>query len=349
MKLKIGIIGAGSIVRYRHLPETTMHPNAEVSAICDIVEKRARELAQQHNCQAYTDYQEMIQDPDLDAVIVAATNTTHAEMTIAALEAGKHVMCEKPMATSLKDAQKMIEAAERSNKQLMIAHNQRLEPAHQKAKEILQSRKLGKILTFSSIFGHPGSEDWAIDGADTWFYRKEITGLGVLGDLAIHKLDLLRWLLDDDYIEAAAFIDTISKTYPSGELIDVEDNALCLLKTAKGAMGNVTASWSYQKENNSTTLYCENGVLEIYVNPDFPLVVHYDFQHAEYHKLGKKSTNVEQVKSGIVDAFVDAIIEGREVPIPGIEGYKALEAVIACQQAAKSARAVKITKKGNSE
>jgi predicted dehydrogenase len=159
----------------------------------------------------------MIQDPDLDAVIVAATNTTHAEMTIAALEAGKHVLCEKPMATSLKDAQRMIEAAEQSNKQLMIAHNQRLEPAHQKAKEILQSRKLGKILTFSSTFGHPGSEDWAIDGADTWFYRKEITGLGVLGDLAIHKLDLLRWLLDDDYTEAAAFMDTISKTYPSGD------------------------------------------------------------------------------------------------------------------------------------
>jgi predicted dehydrogenase len=349
MKLKIGIIGAGSIVRHRHLPETSMHPNAEVYAICDIVEARAADLAQQHNCQAYTDYQEMIQDPDLDAVIVAATNTTHAEMTIAALEAGKHVLCEKPMATSLKDAQRMIEAAEQSNKQLMIAHNQRLEPAHQKAKEILQSRKLGKILTFSSTFGHPGSEDWAIDGADTWFYRKEITGLGVLGDLAIHKLDLLRWLLDDDYTEAAAFMDTISKTYPSGELIDVEDNALCLLKTAKGAMGNVTASWSHQKENNSTTIYCENGVLEIYVNPDFPLVVHYDFQRAEYHKLGKKSTNVEQVKTGIVDAFVDAIVEGHEVPIPGIEGYKALEAVIACQQAAQSARAVKITKKGRSE
>jgi len=111
-------------------------------------------------------------------------------MTIAALEAGKHVLCEKPMATSLQDAERMIEAAEKFDKQLMIAHNQRLEPANQ----------------------NPGSEYWAIDGADTWFYRKNITGLGVLGDLAIHKLDLVRWILADDYSEAFALLDTLSKT-----------------------------------------------------------------------------------------------------------------------------------------
>ncbi len=342
MKLKVGIIGAGSIARYRHLPETALNPHSEVAAICDLVEARAQEIAQQYHCTAYTDYRRMIQDADLDAVIVAATNTTHAEMTVAALEAGKHVMCEKPMATTLEDAQSMIDAADQAGKKLMIAHNQRLEPANQKAKEILQSGNLGKVLTFSSVFGHPGSEAWAIDGVDTWFYRREVTGLGVLGDLAIHKLDLLRWLLDDDYIEAAAIMDTLAKSYPSGELIDVEDNALCLLRTAKGAMGSVTASWSYQKEDNSTVFYCQNGVLEIYRNPDYPLVVHYKDQHAEYHKLGKKSTNVEQVKSGIVDAFIDAIVEDRQVPIPGVEGFKALQAVIACQEAAESGKVIKI-------
>lgn len=346
MNLSIGIIGAGSIARYRHLPETAMNPNATVGAICDVVEARAEEIAQEYHCRAYTDYRQMIQDPELDAVIVAATNTTHAEMTIAALESGKHVLCEKPMATTLEDARKMIEASEKSGKRLMIAHNQRFEPANQKAKEILQSGKLGKVLTFSSVFGHPGSEDWAIDGADTWFYRKEVTGLGVLGDLAIHKLDLLRWLLDDDFTQAVAFIDTLSKTYPSGELINVEDNALCLLKTAKGALGNVTASWSYQKENNSTTIYCEQGVLEIYVHPEYPLVVQYDYQHAEFHKVGRKSTNVDQVKSGIVDAFVDALIENEPVPITGIEGYKALAAVIACQKSAATGQAVNIADGG---
>jgi UDP-N-acetylglucosamine 3-dehydrogenase len=344
MMVKVGIIGAGSIARHRHLPEVTMNPHAEVSAICDTDEGRAQKIAQQYHCKAFTDYWNMIQDPDLDALIVAATNTTHAEMTIAALEAGKHVLCEKPIATTLTDAQNMILAAEKSGKKLMIAHNQRLEPAHKKAKEIIKSGKLGRVLTFSSFFGHPGPETWAIDGPDTWFYQKDITGLGVLGDLAIHKLDLLRWLLEDNFIEVSAFMGTLSKTYPSGEAIDVEDNAICLLKTAKGVMGTVTASWSYQKENNSTTIYCEKGVIEIYVNPDFPLVVNFDHQHAEFHKIGIKSTNVEQVKSGIVDAFISAIEKNQAIPIPGIEGYKALEAVIACQQSAQSGKTIKIDK-----
>ena len=342
MTLRIGVIGGGKIVRVRHLPEIKAHPAAEIGAVCDIVEARAIELAQQYDCKAYTDYQELVQNPDLDAIVVAASNTTHAEMTIAALQAGKHVLCEKPMATSLEDARRMIAAAKEAGKQLMIAHNQRLEPANQKARDILSSGKLGKVLTFASVFGHPGPQDWAIDGKKTWFYRKEIAGLGVLGDLAIHKLDLLRWLLQDDYVEATAFMDTLAKRYPDGGLIDVEDNALCLLKTQKGALGSMTASWSYRKENNSTTIYCEKGVLEIYVHPDFPIVVHYDHEQSEYHKVGKKSTNVEQVKSGIIDAFVDALLAGKDVPISGIEGYKALEAVLACQKAAQSGRSVRI-------
>ena len=342
MTLRIGIIGAGKIVRVRHLPETVSNPGAEVAAVCDILPERVKELAQKYGCKAYTDYKKLINDPNIDAVIVAATNTTHAEMTIGALKQGKHVLCEKPMATTLHDAAQMIIAAQETGKKLMIAHNQRFEPANVKAREIIQSGKLGKVLTFTSVFGHPGSEFWAMDGVNTWFYRKNITGLGVLGDLAVHKLDLVRWILDDEYVEAVAFLDTLTKKYPDGRLIDVEDNALCLLKTQKGALGNVIASWTYLKEDNSTKIYCEGGVIEIYGDPVFPLVVHYDHQTAEYHALGKKSTNVEQVKSGIIDAFVDAVIQDQPVPISGIEGYKALAAVMACQEAAEKGQAVKI-------
>lgn len=344
MTVKIGIIGAGSIVRFRHLPETQSNPDAEVGAVCDIVEARAKELAAEYDCKAYTDYRELIQDPSLDAVIVAATNTTHAEMTIAALKAGKDVMCEKPMATILEDARSMVETARKVGRKLMIAHNQRLEPANVKAREILQSGKLGKVLTFTSVFGHPGSEAWAIDGAKTWFYQKNISGMGVLGDLAIHKLDLLRWLINDNYVEATGMMGTLSKTYPDGTPIDVEDNAICVLRTEKGSLGTMIASWSYQKEDNSATIYCQKGVIEIYRDPEYPLVVHDDFQNGEYYKLGKKSTNVEQVKSGIVDAFVNALIHNTPVPIPGEEGYKALEAVLACQEAAATGHSVTIGK-----
>lgn len=342
MTLKIGVIGAGSIVRFRHLPEITGNPYAVVGAVCDVVPARAEEMALKYQCKAYTDYRDLIADKELDAVVVAATNTTHAEMTIAALEAGKDVLCEKPMATTLEDAQRMIDTANRTGRKLMIAQNQRLEAANKKAKEILQSGKLGKVLTFRSVFGHPGCEYWAIDAEKTWFFKKSITGMGCLGDLAIHKLDLVRWILQDEYLEVSAFAGTLNKTYPEGGLIDVEDNAICLLRTQKGAMGSMTVSWTYQKEDNSTTFYCENGVLQLYAHPDFPLIIDYDHEQAEYHKLGKKPTNVEQIKTGIIDEFVDCILQNTEPEISGIEGYKALETVLACLKSSETGAVVKL-------
>lgn len=342
MALKIGDIGTGKIAQYRHLPEIQNNSHANVSAVCDIVETRAEQVAQEYKCKAFTDYQELLQDQEIDAVVIATTNVTHAEIAIAALDLGKHVLCEKPMATTLDDAQKMLRAAKSSGKQLMIAHNQRLEPAHVKARQLIKSGKLGKVLTFTSIFGHPGCEYWAIDGENTWFFKKEHAGLGVLGDLAIHKFDLMRFLLDDDYIEAFSILETLSKTYPNGEQIDVEDNATCFVRTKKGALGTIIASWTYENEDNSTRIYAENGVLEIYTNPDFPLIVNYDHQTSEWHKLGRQSTNVEQVKSGIIDAFIDALIAEENVPIPGLEGLKALETALACQQASSSGKKVTI-------
>jgi predicted dehydrogenase len=95
-------------------------------------------------------------------------------------------------------------------------------------------------------------------------------------------------------------------------------------------------------EDNRTTIYGENGVLSLYGNPDFPLAVDYNHETGEYYRLGKKSTNIEQVKSGVIDAFVNALIEGIEVPIPGIEGFRALKAVIACQQSAETGKRVHI-------
>lgn len=342
MTVKIGIIGAGSISRYRHFPETRDNPQAEVGAICDVVKARVEEMTAKYGGKVYTDYKEMLADKDIDAVIVAATNTTHAEMTMAALKAGKHVMCEKPMATHLEDAKKMIDTAKQTGMKLMIAHNQRLEGANMKAKDVIQSGKVGRVLTFRSVFGHPGCEDWAIDGADTWFFRKDVTGLGTLGDLAIHKLDLVRWIMQDDYKEVSAFADTLYKTYPDGKLIDVEDNAICLLRTENGVMGTMIASWTYRKEENSTVFYCENGVVSLYTHPEYPLIIDYDHEKAEYHKLGKKPTNVEQVKSGIIDAFVDCIVNDTEPFVSGYEGYKALQVVLACMQSANNGKIVKI-------
>jgi UDP-N-acetylglucosamine 3-dehydrogenase len=342
MKFKFGVIGAGSIARKRHLPELLDNQYAEIAAVCDYSLERAKEMTAIYGGKAFSDYRDLISIKELDAIIVCATNTTHAEMTIAALQSGKHVMCEKPMATTLEDARAMIKASEQSGKFLMIAHNQRLAAACIKAKQILQSGKLGRVLTFQTIFGHPGSEFWAIDRGNTWFYNKKITAFGVMGDLGIHKIDLVHWLLDQDFTEAAAMAGTLNKRNAKGELIDVEDNALCLLKTDKGVMGTVTVSWTYRKEDNSTVFYCENGVLRIYAHPEYQLVVDYSSDEGEFHKVGEIPTNIKQIKSGIVDLFIESLLTQRKPEISGEEGYKALKTVIACFEAINTQKVVSI-------
>lgn len=340
--LRIGVIGGGTIARRRHLPEIVLNEYAEVGAVCDTVQERADELAKQFNATAYTDYKKLIADPSLDAVIVCATNTTHAAMTIEALKAGKHVMCEKPMAVSLEEAQAMIDTSEKTGKMLFIAQNQRLAPAHVKAKQILKSGMLGKVITFRSIFGHPGCEFWAIDKKKTWFFNKAVTGFGCLGDLGIHKIDQLRWMMEDEFTEVYASVETLNKRNAEGALIDVEDNAIMLLKTQTGATGTITVSWTYEYEDCSTVFYCENGVMTIYGDPDYQIVIRRNDNSSDFYKVGEIPNNIVQVKSGIIDEFVDCLRLGRPASISGKDGMEPLKVLFAAYESSRTKKAVKI-------
>lgn len=141
------------------------------------------------------------------------------------------------MATSEQEAQDMINTAHSTGKFLMIGHNQRLAPAHLRAKEILKSGELGNVLTFRTTFGHGGPEYWSQDkGRHTWFFKYDDAFIGAMGDLGVHKADLIRWLIDDEIIEAKAYVTTLHKTNEKDEPIEVDDNAICLLKSKTGIL-----------------------------------------------------------------------------------------------------------------
>lgn len=337
--VKVGVIGCGSISIHRHIPEYFKHPHAELIAFCDSNEQRAQAAALEYGGDTYTDWQKLLDRKDVDAVSVCTPNADHAPITIAALKAGKHVLCEKPMATSLDDAKAMVEAAANNGVQLMIGHNQRLMPPHVKAKEILQTGILGRVLTFRTAFSHGGPESWSVEGKNTWFFRKEQAGIGALGDLGVHKVDLLRWLLEDDIVEVAAMTGTLEKE------ADVDDNAVMLLRTKNGAFGTVAASWTHHPgEDNSTVLYCEHGHIRIVEDPVYQVVVHRADGSMEKHELGEIATNEEggQTDSGVIAAFIDAIVSGSPNPIPGEEGMKSLEVVLAAVQSAKTRSVVSL-------
>ena len=262
-KLNVAVIGCGSIAQHRHLLEYEANEHVDITAVCDVVEERVEKVAQKYNAKAYTSYEELLAKENVDLVSVCLPNYLHAPVSIAALNAGNHVLCEKPMATSREEAERMIEAAEASGKTLMIAHNQRFVPSHQKAKELIAEGAIGKVYSFRTAFGHGGPEGWSVDGEDSWFFKKDEAYIGAMGDLGVHKADLLRYILGQEFVDVAGFVENNAKAD-----ITVDDNAVCILRSESGIVGTMAASWAYNpNEDNSTVIYGEKGMLRLEDDP----------------------------------------------------------------------------------
>ena len=337
-KVRVAVIGCGSISKYRHIPEYAGHPNVELVAFVDPVIERAQHYAEQFGAKAYADYETMLAEVKPDAVSVCTPNALHAPMSIAAAKAGAHVLVEKPMAATDEEAEAMIQAASDNNVRLMVGHNQRFMPPHVKAKQILESGVLGKVLTFRTSFGHPGPDGWSVDGANSWFFRKDEAIMGAMGDLGVHKSDLIRWMLNDEVAEIGAFVGTLHK-----EGTRVDDNASCILRMQSGAIGTLIASWTYYKgEDNSTILWCENGIMKIGTHHDDQVIVELRNGTVEKHKVGAISTNEKQETSGVIDAFLDSILNDKTPAISGEEGRASLKVILCAFESQETGKFVTV-------
>jgi len=345
-KLKIGIIGCGSISMQRHSPEYAANPNSEIAGFYDPVVERAQALQKKFGGQVYHTIEEMLADGAIDAVSVCTSNATHAPLSIAAMKAGKHVLCEKPMAVTMEDCLEMGRVAEQTGKNLMIGHNQRFAPAHVKAKQIIQSGELGRVISFRTAFGHRGPEYWSADKSKkTWFFDKKAAFLGATADLGIHKLDLISWLLDDSIGSLSAFCETLDKKDEAGDPISVDDNMICLLKMKKGAMGTLTVSWTYYgAEDNSTVLYFENGIVRVYDNDVYSVEIEYRNGERAYFKVGAIQTNTDlvQASSGVIDAFVESIVTKSAPAVTYQDAIGIMRAIFACVQSSKDGSVVRL-------
>lgn len=340
MTIKIGVIGCGQIARHRHIPEYAANKDVELVAFCDIDQEKARTLAAKYGGKkVFTDYQELLAQKEVQAVSICTSNYLHAPITIAAAEAGKHILVEKPMATSLKEADAMIQAAARNKVFLMVAHNQRLAPMHQIAKKIIDSGMMGRVYSVRTSFGHAGPENWSPTGK--WFFKKTEAFAGAMADLGVHKADLMRWLLGKEVVEVGAFVTRLEKQG------DVDDNAVCILKFADGAIGTLTASWTFKpQEDNSTIIYCEKGTLKLAAEPGRPVVAYLSEpgRGEMVFEVPKLQTNEEggQFTSGVIDTFLECIRNDHPPAISGEEGKKALEIVLAAFRSAETGQIVKL-------
>ncbi len=329
--IKIGIIGCGKIAQVRHIPEYLDNENAELAGYFDLNHDRAAALAEEFGGKAYVSTEALLADPHIDAVSVCTANHTHADITIAALKAGKHVLCEKPMATTLEDCEAMVKTAHESGKFLMLGHNQRLTKAHVKAKELIEDGLIGDIVSFRTTFGHGGPETWSIDpGRNVWFFDKNKASMGAMADLGIHKTDVIHFLTGQSIVETTAKLNTLDKRYENGEPIGVDDNAICVYKLEKGAVGTMTASWTYYgEEDNSTILYGTKGIMRIYDDPVYSIKVTLkDGEHILF-ETDQIQTNDNQTKSGVIDKFVECLVDNKAPEISGEVALKTMRVIFA--------------------
>jgi len=329
--LKIGVLGCGKIAQVRHIPEYAANENCELVAFYNPTRQRAEDMAAKYGGKVYDTAEELLANPEIDAVSICAANYAHAELTIKALKAGKHVLCEKLMATTPDDCDEMLLAHKETGKRLMIDQNQRFAMAHQKAKELIESGYIGRVVTFRTTFGHGGPETWAIKpGNDTWFFDKKKAAMGAMADLGVHKTDAVRYMLGQDVVRTTARLATLDKRGPDGELIGVDDNAICIYEMSGGAVGTMTASWTYYGgEDNTTIFYGTKGIMRIYDDPEHSIVVIHEDGTKENFDVDAIQTNDNQTASGAIDEFVNAVLEDRKSILDATDVIGSMKAVFA--------------------
>jgi predicted dehydrogenase len=239
----IGVVGCG-VIAGAHIKRYQNNPNAQVVAVCDIVEEKAKEAAELAGAEAwYTDYEEMFKRDDIRGVSICTPHPLHHGPTIAAANAGKHILCEKPMCTRVKDAQAMVEAVRRNGVKFMVGYQTHFGAGMQTAKKLIDEGYLGRIHEICSVGGsHQIRSD-----AD-WFYTKKADG-GVTVDRTTYTLYQFRYLMGKatTMFARSAINEPVkqSRDHP-GETVklEVEDTISMLMTFENGAMGLIYNSWS---------------------------------------------------------------------------------------------------------
>ncbi|WP_040206055.1 Gfo/Idh/MocA family protein [Neobacillus jeddahensis] len=251
-KLRVGIIGCGGIAKGKHLPSLAKLSQVEMVAFCDIEEERAVEAATNYGTEAaavYVDYQQLLKDKTIDVIHVCTPNDSHADITVAALEADKHVMCEKPMAKTAADARRMVEAASRTGKKLTIGYQNRFRTDSQYLQRVCERGDLGDIyFAKAHAIRRRAVPTWGV------FLDEEKQGGGPLIDIGTHALDLTLWMMNN-YKPKAVLGSTFHKLGQKKdaanawgpwdpEKFKVEDSAFGYITMENGATIMLESSWA---------------------------------------------------------------------------------------------------------
>ncbi len=251
-KLKVAIIGCGGIANGKHMPALVKLDTVEMAAFCDVVEERAAKAAKEfgtEEAKVYTDYQELLKDGTIDVVHVCTPNKSHADITVSSLEAGKHVMCEKPMAKTAADARRMLEAAKRTGKKLTIGYQNRYRDDSQYLHAACDNGDLGEVyFAKAHAIRRRAVPTWGV------FLNEEEQGGGPLIDIGTHALDLTLWMMNNykpKYVVGNAYRKLADQKNTGNAWGDwdpkkytVEDSAFGFITMENGATVVLESSWA---------------------------------------------------------------------------------------------------------
>jgi len=323
--VKVGIIGTGGIANSHALGYLTNRDVCELTAVCDIDKEKVKAFAERHGVKkTYTDYGKMLKSDVVDAVSVCLPNNLHATATLDALAAGKHVLCEKPMATTVQEAEKMAQEAARTGLVLYIGFNHRFIASFFKGKEIAE--KLGPPIALRIAYGHTLAESLA----ERWFSKKAVSGGGTLLDNGVHMIDMTRWYFGE-VSEVSAQVGKY--VLPKG---DVEDNAIILLRLRNGAIASLQFSWSWWGATGlEFEALCTNGTLTI------------EGSRLSYYKREAQTWVIPDLPrmDGWKEEtrhFVEAVAEGREPFVTPKDGLQALKIALAAYESCQTGKTIKL-------
>jgi predicted dehydrogenase len=250
---RVGVVGAGAIAQACHFAGYKRDRRAKLVAFADPTEARHDEVREQFgNLSVYGNYRNMLKQEDLDIVSICTPNVFHAKQASDALKAGCHVLCEKPMATTVRDANRMMDAAKKARRKLMIGFTHRLYTGTQKCREVIRSRKLGKVFMIRVRFAHGGPyPGWA---KNAWFYNPDLAAGGALLDMGIHAIDMCQWLM-------GPIVSVQAQTATLVKPIKVDDNAVLLVTFKNGTMGYIEVGWTSQPGFFGIEVYGTKGSL----------------------------------------------------------------------------------------
>lgn len=356
-KVKVGVVGCGDIAFRNYLPGMkALADKAELVAVCDLVEERAQRAKEQFDApEVYTDFQEMLSRAEIEGVVNLTHMPMHGPLSIAALEAGKHLYVEKPMATSLMDADREVELAEERGLKLCCAPPTFLSSMHQKVKELIEGRAIGKVCFARAHGSHGGPARWEGYTSDpTWFYQKTA---GPVLDLAVYSIDTLIRVLGP-VKRVAAFSGlavpelTILAEGARGKKLhpEVDDTTLMLLDFApRGPGGGIPIA---SVDGTYNLLASQGPWMEFYGDKGTLNTPHFgrelqlfqiESEAPGWQTVEVESTDLDRMGLAIgIDHWLDCILQDRAPILSGEHARHVLEVMLAAYESAETGRAVEV-------